>query len=57
MVLAPVAIRRTSNDFLTAFQGLDVAGTMLLTGALAFWKRPLLSNGANFGFSKSYSIL
>ena len=51
MVLAPVEITGADN-FLTAVQGLDVAGTMLLTGAAVFWQRPILSNGANFGFSK-----
>ncbi len=51
MVLAPVVIQGSGN-FLRAFQGLDVAGTMLLTGAAVFWHQPLLANGANFGFAK-----
>jgi cellulose synthase/poly-beta-1,6-N-acetylglucosamine synthase-like glycosyltransferase len=52
MVLAPVRIS-AQTGLLNAFQGLDVAGTLLLTGASAYWKRPILSNGANFGFTKT----
>jgi cellulose synthase/poly-beta-1,6-N-acetylglucosamine synthase-like glycosyltransferase len=52
MVLAPVRISAQAG-LLNAFQGLDVAGTLLLTGASAYWKRPILSNGANFGFTKT----
>ena len=51
MVLGPVKIKGRKG-FLTAFQDLDVAGTMLLTGAAVFAQHPILSNGANFGFSK-----
>ena len=51
MVLGPVKIDRV-NSCLTAFQDLDVAGTMLLTGTAVFANHPILSNGANFGFSK-----
>lgn len=53
MVLAPVVIQG-KNSLLTAFQMMDVAATMLLTGAFVFWKHPILSNGANFGFSKRF---
>ena len=53
MVLAPVGITY-SPGLLVAWQGLDVAGTMLLTGAAAASGKPLLANGANFGFTKSF---
>lgn len=53
MLLAPVAIA-PGNTFLTAWQGMDVAGTMLLTGATAAWGMPLLANGANFGYTKEW---
>ncbi|RMF02369.1 MAG: glycosyltransferase, partial [Bacteroidetes bacterium] len=52
MVLAPVRIRGDER-FLTAFQGLDVAGTMLLTGAAVQEHYPVLANGANLGFRRS----
>lgn len=52
MVLAPVQIHY-SEGFLNAFQGLDVAGTMLLTGAAVSLGKPILANGANFAFRKS----
>ncbi|PSR13984.1 MAG: hypothetical protein DA408_08100 [Bacteroidetes bacterium] len=53
MVLAPVSIAY-SPGLLTAWQGLDVAGTMLLTGAAAASGKPLLANGANFGFTPTF---
>ncbi len=53
MLLGPVAIA-PGNTFLTAWQGLDVAGTMLLTGATAAWGMPLLANGANFAYAKDW---
>lgn len=51
LLLAPVRIRPQAG-FLNAFQGLDVAGTLLLTGASVYWPKPILANGANFGFTK-----
>lgn len=51
MALAAVKIEN-KKGLLTAFQDLDVAGTMLLTAGAVFAKHPILSNGANFGFSK-----
>ena len=51
LVLAPVRMTGPST-VLCAFQQLDVAGTMLLTGAGVSWKHPLLANGANMGYPK-----
>ena len=52
MVLAPVGIKG-ENTLLTAWQGLDVAGTLLLTGAAVQAGHPILANGANFAFRKT----
>lgn len=49
---APVRIRDT-GCLLTSFQALDVAGTMLLTGAACRAGSPLLANGANMAFSRA----
>lgn len=51
MVLAPVQIRYAPG-FLNALQGLDVAGTMLLTGASTQMGYPLLANGANLAIKR-----
>ena len=48
---APVRIRDT-DDLISGFQALDVAGTMLLTGAACSAGHPLLANGANMAFSR-----
>ena len=48
---APVRIAPTT-DFLTAFQALDLAAFMLLTGATVRAGRPLLANGANLAFTR-----
>lgn len=53
MILGPVQMSGP-NNLLTAWQGLDVCGTMLLTGAVVHQGRPLLANGANLSFGKSY---
>lgn len=53
MLLGPVAIA-PGQGLLVAWQGLDVAGTMLLTGATAAWGYPLLANGANFAYTKHW---
>ncbi|MEZ4985573.1 MAG: glycosyltransferase [Saprospiraceae bacterium] len=52
MWLAPVSIAYRPG-LLYAFQALDVAGTMLLTGATALWGQPILANGANMAFRRS----
>jgi cellulose synthase/poly-beta-1,6-N-acetylglucosamine synthase-like glycosyltransferase len=53
MILGPVRMSGPAS-LLTAWQGLDVCGTMLLTGAAVYQGRPLLANGANLAFSKTY---
>ncbi len=53
MILGPVQMSGPPT-LLTAWQGLDVCGTMLLTGAAVYQRRPLLANGANLAFSKAY---
>lgn len=52
MILGPVKMAGRST-LLTAWQGLDVAGTMLLTGAAVYRGHPILANGANFAFTKA----
>lgn len=52
MVLAPVQISYQPG-FLNALQGLDVAGTMLLTGATCRAGCPLLANGANLAIRRA----
>ena len=52
MILAPVRIDGP-DDFLTAWQHLDVCGTMLLTGAAVHAGHPLLANGANLAFDRA----
>lgn len=49
---APVRIRDTGH-LLTSFQALDIAGTMLLTGAACGAGHPILANGANMAFSRA----
>jgi cellulose synthase/poly-beta-1,6-N-acetylglucosamine synthase-like glycosyltransferase len=49
-ICAPVRISGP-NNLLTAFQALDVAGVMVLTGGAAALGRPLLANGANLAFT------
>lgn len=49
-ICAPVRIHGP-NRFLTAFQALDVAGVMVLTGGAVALGRPLLANGANLAFT------
>ena len=53
MILGPVQMTGSVN-LLTAWQGLDVCGTMLLTGAAVYQGRPLLANGANLAFTKTF---
>lgn len=53
MILAPVKMKGSDN-LLTAWQGLDVCGTMLLTGAAVQAGHPLLANGANLAFAKNH---
>ncbi|WP_367392058.1 glycosyltransferase [Lewinella sp. LCG006] len=53
MILGPVKMSGPAS-LLTAWQGLDVCGTMLLTGAAVYQGRPLLANGANLAFTKTY---
>jgi len=53
MILGPVQMTGPIN-LLTAWQGLDVCGTMLLTGAAVYQGRPLLANGANLAFTKTF---
>ena len=55
MILAPVQLSARSS-LLGAFQGLDVCGTLLLTGAAVQAGRPILANGANLAISKSLFI-
>lgn len=50
-ITAPVRIAPV-NNLLTAFQALDLAAFMLLTGATAHAGRPLLANGANLAFTR-----
>ncbi len=52
MVLAPVQLK-ANNQLLQSWQGLDVCGTLLLTGAAAAAGHPILANGANFAFRKT----
>ncbi|MEL7247829.1 MAG: glycosyltransferase [Bacteroidota bacterium] len=52
MVLAPVQIN-ANNQLLQSWQGLDVCGTLLLTGAAVAAGHPILANGANFAFRKT----
>ncbi len=49
---AAVRIRDTGH-LLTSFQALDLAGTMLLTGAACSAGHPMLANGANMAFSRA----
>lgn len=53
MVLGPVQLQG-DDRFLDHFQALDVAGTMILTGAAVGWGHPLLANGANMGFERQF---
>lgn len=58
MVLGPVRIISKQRTFLEAWQGLDVCGTLLMTGAAVSMGHPILANGANFAFRKKlYSDL
>ena len=50
---APVRMR-DAGSLLTNFQALDVAGTMLLTGGACSAGHPLLANGANMAFSRTF---
>lgn len=52
MILAPVRIQAKSS-LLQCFQGLDVCGTILLTGAAVQASHPILANGANLAISKA----
>jgi cellulose synthase/poly-beta-1,6-N-acetylglucosamine synthase-like glycosyltransferase len=53
MILGPVQMSGPTT-LLAAWQGLDVCGTMLLTGAAVYQGRPLLANGANLAFSEAF---
>lgn len=51
-ITAPVIIAPVTN-LLTAFQALDLAAYMRLTGSAQAWGHPLLANGANLAFSRT----
>ena len=48
----PVVISDENQNLLTSFQGLDMIGMMVITGAGFQSGNQLLANGANMGFSK-----
>ena len=48
----PVTISDENQNLLTSFQGLDMIGMMVITGAGYHSGNQLLANGANMGFSK-----
>ena len=48
----PVIISDENQNLLTSFQGLDMIGMMVITGAGYQSGNQLLANGANMGFSK-----
>ena len=52
MVLGPVQMK-SNGQLLQSWQGLDVCGTILLTGAAVAAGHPILANGANLAFRKT----
>ena len=51
-ISGPVVISDENQNLLTSFQGLDMIGMMVITGAGFQSGNQLLANGANMGFSK-----
>lgn len=52
MIVMPVRLHN-SNNFLTHFQQMDIAGLILITCGALFWKMPVMANGGNLAYKKS----